>query len=109
MNILVNQGPIGVPAKTTLIDSVATMLPTIVAIIALAFWLWRSNTRAADRLEFSYSEPRVRPQTAVANHPRSSRGQRPLAVLIGMTLFPPIAKMTSGLIAFGASCSKAGS
>jgi hypothetical protein len=109
MNILDHQGPIGVPDRTTLIDSVATALPTIVAIIAFAFWLRQANTRAADRLEFAYSEPRLRPQTALANHLRSSRGRRPPAVFIGMTLFPPITKMTSGLIAFGASCSKAGS
>jgi cytochrome o ubiquinol oxidase subunit 2 len=69
MNILDHQGPIGVPDKTTLIDSVATVLPTIVAIIAFAFWPRQSNARAADRLEFAYSEPRVRPQTALADHP----------------------------------------
>lgn len=80
MNILDQKGPIWVPDKTTLIDSVATMLPTIVAIIAFAVWLQQSNARAADRLEFAYSKPRIRPKTALANHPRSSRGRRPLAV-----------------------------
>jgi hypothetical protein len=65
MNILHHQGPIGGFDKATVIGSVATVLSTIVAIIAFAFWLRQSNARAADWLEFAYSELRVRPQTAL--------------------------------------------
>jgi heme/copper-type cytochrome/quinol oxidase subunit 2 len=141
------QGPIGVADKTVLIDLVAIMLAivllTIVAIIAFAFWLRQSNTRAAYRPDFAYSGRielvvwsipaltvillggaawigshrqstrelslvRIRARESPwPAHPRSSRGRRPLAVLVGMAPFPPIAKMTSSLIAFGASPSKA--
>jgi cytochrome o ubiquinol oxidase subunit II len=44
------QGPIGVAQKTILIDSMAIMLaiviPTIVAVLAVAWWFRASNTRA---------------------------------------------------------------
>jgi len=59
MNILDPQGPIGAAERTILIDSVAIMLaivvPTIVAILAFAFWFRESNTRAVYRPRFAYS------------------------------------------------------
>ncbi|WP_022721986.1 ubiquinol oxidase polypeptide II [Rhodopseudomonas sp. B29] len=59
MNILAPQGPVGVGNATILIDSVVIMLaivvPTIVAILAFAFWFRHSNTRANYRPDFTYS------------------------------------------------------
>jgi len=59
MNILDPQGPIGAAERTILIDSVAIMLaivvPTIVAILAFAFWFRESNPRAVYRPRFAYS------------------------------------------------------
>src|SRR5437764_15474909 len=59
MNILDPQGPIGAADATILIDSVAIMLaivvPTIVAILAFAFWFRQSNPRAVYRPDFAYS------------------------------------------------------
>ncbi|WP_246701258.1 cytochrome ubiquinol oxidase subunit II [Rhodopseudomonas sp. BR0C11] len=59
MNILDPQGPVAYGNSTILIDSVVIMLaivvPTIVAILAFAFWFRASNPRARHRPEFSYS------------------------------------------------------
>jgi cytochrome o ubiquinol oxidase subunit 2 len=59
MNILDPQGPIGAANKTILIDSVAIMLaivlPTIVAILAFAFWFRQSNPRAFYLPDWAYS------------------------------------------------------
>ena len=59
MNILDPQGPIGAADATILIDSVAIMLaivvPTIVAILAFAFWFRESNPRAVYRPDWAYS------------------------------------------------------
>ena len=59
MNILDPQGPIGAAEKTILIDSVVIMLaiviPTIIAILAFAFWFRHSNERARYRPEWAYS------------------------------------------------------
>lgn len=59
MNILDPQGPVGAGNATILIDSVVIMLaivvPTIVAILAFAFWFRQSNTRAHYRPDFTYS------------------------------------------------------
>src|SRR5947209_734278 len=59
MNILDPQGPIAAAEKTILIDSVAIMLsivvPTIVAILAFAYWFRQSNPRARHRPDFAYS------------------------------------------------------
>jgi cytochrome o ubiquinol oxidase subunit II len=59
MNILDPQGPIGVAEKTILIDSVAIMLaivlPTIIAILAFAFWFRASNARAFYWPNWEYS------------------------------------------------------
>jgi cytochrome o ubiquinol oxidase subunit II len=59
MNIFDPQGPIGAANATILIDSVAIMLaivlPTIVAILAFAFWFRDSNPRAVYRPNWAYS------------------------------------------------------
>jgi cytochrome o ubiquinol oxidase subunit II len=59
MNIFDPQGPIAAADATILIDSVAIMLaivlPTIVAILAFAFWFRESNTRAVYRPNWAYS------------------------------------------------------
>ena len=59
MNILDPQGPIGAANKVILIDSVAIMLaivvPTIVAILAFAFWFRESNTKAHYWPDWEYS------------------------------------------------------
>jgi len=59
MNIFDPQGPIGAADATILIDSVAIMLaivlPTIVAILAFAFWFRESNPRALYRPDWAYS------------------------------------------------------
>src|SRR5579864_8624622 len=59
MNILDPQGPIAAANKTILIDSIAIMLaivvPTIIAILAFAFWFRRSNSRAIYWPDWEYS------------------------------------------------------
>jgi len=59
MNILDPQGPVGFGDATILIDSVVIMLaivvPTIIAILAFAFWFRQSNARAKFRPDFAYS------------------------------------------------------
>jgi cytochrome o ubiquinol oxidase subunit 2 len=59
MNILDPQGPVAAADKMILIDSVAIMLaivvPTIVAILAFAYWFRQSNPRAQYRPNFAYS------------------------------------------------------
>ena len=59
MNIFDPQGPIAAADATILIDSVAIMLaivlPTIVAILAFAFWFRESNSRAVYRPDWAYS------------------------------------------------------
>jgi len=59
MNLLDPQGPIAAAEKTILIDSVAIMLaivlPTIVAILAFAYWFRQSNPRAQYQPDFAYS------------------------------------------------------
>jgi len=59
MNILDPQGPVAAAEKTILIDSVAIMLaivvPTILAIVAFAYWYRASNTRARHRPDWAYS------------------------------------------------------
>jgi len=59
MNILDPQGPIAAADKTILIDSIAIMLaivvPTIVAILAFAYYFRQSNTRAFYLPHFAYS------------------------------------------------------
>jgi cytochrome o ubiquinol oxidase subunit 2 len=59
MNILDPQGPVAAADKMILIDSVAIMLaivvPTIVAILAFAYWFRQSNPRAQYRPDFAYS------------------------------------------------------
>ena len=59
MNLLDPQGPVAAAEKTILIDSVAIMLaivvPTIIAILAFAYWFRESNPRASYEPEFAYS------------------------------------------------------
>ncbi len=59
MNILDPQGPIAAANKTILIDSIAIMLaivvPTIIAILAFAYWFRQSNARAQYLPDFAYS------------------------------------------------------
>jgi len=59
MNIFDPRGPIAAAEKTILIDSVIIMLaiivPTSIAVLALAFWYRSSNTRARYRPDFAYS------------------------------------------------------
>jgi cytochrome o ubiquinol oxidase subunit 2 len=59
MNLLDPQGPVAAAEKTILIDSVAIMLaivvPTIVAILASAWWFRQSNSRAQYLPHFAYS------------------------------------------------------
>jgi cytochrome o ubiquinol oxidase subunit II len=59
MNLLDPQGPVAAAEKTILIDSVAIMLaivlPTIVAILAFAYWFRQSNPRAQYLPDFAYS------------------------------------------------------
>jgi heme/copper-type cytochrome/quinol oxidase subunit 2 len=57
--VLDPQGPIGLAAKTILIDSLAIMLvivlPTIAAILAFAWWFRASNARAVYLPDWAYS------------------------------------------------------
>jgi cytochrome o ubiquinol oxidase subunit 2 len=59
MNILDPQGPIAAAERTILIDSIGIMLaivlPTIVAILAFAFWFRQSNSRAQYLPDWAYS------------------------------------------------------
>jgi cytochrome o ubiquinol oxidase subunit II len=59
MNILDPQGPIGAAEKTILIDSIGIMLaivlPTVVAILAFAYWFRATNTRAHYWPDWEYS------------------------------------------------------
>ena len=59
MNILAPQGPIAAAEKVILIDSIAIMLaivvPTIVAIIAFAYYFRESNSRAFYLPDFAHS------------------------------------------------------
>lgn len=59
MNLLDPQGPIAAANSTILIDSIAIMLaivvPTIVAILAFAWWFRDSNPRARFQPDFVYS------------------------------------------------------
>ena len=59
MNILAPQGPVAAAEKVILIDSIAIMLaivvPTIVAIVAFAYYFRQSNTRAFYLPDFSHS------------------------------------------------------
>lgn len=59
MNIFDPQGPVAAAEKTILIDSIAIMLaivvPTIIAILAFAYWFRHSNPRAQYRPDFAYS------------------------------------------------------
>jgi cytochrome o ubiquinol oxidase subunit II len=59
MNLLDPQGPVAAADSTILIDSVAIMLaivvPTIIAILAFAYWFRESNPRASYEPEFTYS------------------------------------------------------
>jgi cytochrome o ubiquinol oxidase subunit 2 len=59
MNVLDPQGPIGAAENAILIDSLAIMLaivvPTIIAIFAVAFWFRASNTRAVFWPNWEYS------------------------------------------------------
>jgi cytochrome o ubiquinol oxidase subunit II len=59
MNILDPQGLIAAANKTILVDSIAIMLaivvPTIVAILAFAYWFRQSNPRAQFLPDFAYS------------------------------------------------------
>ncbi len=59
MNIFDPQGPVGAAEKTILIDSIAIMLaivvPTIVAILAFAFWFRQSNPKSQYLPDFTYS------------------------------------------------------
>jgi cytochrome o ubiquinol oxidase subunit 2 len=58
-SVLQPQGPIGAADKSILIDSVAIMLaivvPTILAILAFAWWFRASNTKARYLPEWAYS------------------------------------------------------
>jgi cytochrome o ubiquinol oxidase subunit 2 len=59
MNLLDPQGPVAAATSTILVDSVFIMLaivvPTIIAILAFAWWFRASNTRARFRPDFVYS------------------------------------------------------
>jgi len=59
MNIFDPQGPVAAANKVILIDSIAIMLaivvPTIIAIFAVAFWFRQSNTRAQYLPDFAHS------------------------------------------------------
>src|SRR5579862_5982928 len=59
MNLLDPQGPVAAANSTILVDSVAIMLaivvPTIVAIIAFAYYFRQSNTRAFYLPDFAHS------------------------------------------------------
>jgi cytochrome o ubiquinol oxidase subunit 2 len=59
MNLLDPQGPVAAANKTILVDSVAIMLaivvPTIIAILAFAWWFRQSNPRAQYLPDFAYS------------------------------------------------------
>lgn len=59
MNLLDPQGPVAAADSTILVDSVFIMLaivvPTIVAILAFAFWFRASNPRARFLPDFAYS------------------------------------------------------
>ena len=59
MNIFNPQGPVAAADQTILIDSVAIMLaivvPTIIAILAFAYWFRHSNSRAFYLPNFAYS------------------------------------------------------
>ncbi len=59
MNMFDPKGPVAAADMTILIDSIAIMLaivvPTIIAILAFAFWFRASNPRARYRPDFAYS------------------------------------------------------
>ena len=59
MNLLDPQGPVAKANSTILVDSVFIMLtivvPTIIAILAFAYWFRESNPRARFQPEFAYS------------------------------------------------------
>src|SRR5579872_3956541 len=59
MNLFDPQGPVAAAERTILIDSVAIMLaivvPTIVAILAFAYYFRQSNSRAVYLPDFAYS------------------------------------------------------
>lgn len=59
MNLLDPQGPVAAADSTILVDSVVIMLaivvPTIIAILAFAYWFRESNPRARFQPEFAYS------------------------------------------------------
>jgi cytochrome o ubiquinol oxidase subunit 2 len=59
MNILDPQGPVGIAQKAILLGSLGIMLaiiiPTIIAIIAFAFWFRASNPKAQYRPNWAYS------------------------------------------------------
>src|SRR5947199_6259525 len=58
MNLLDPQGPVAAANSTILVDSVFIMLaivvPTIIAILAFAFWFRASNPRAQFQPDFVY-------------------------------------------------------
>ncbi|HEX9213384.1 MAG TPA: cytochrome ubiquinol oxidase subunit II, partial [Bradyrhizobium sp.] len=59
MNLLDPQGPVAAANSTILVDSVFIMLaivvPTIIAILAFAFWFRASNPKAQFQPDFVYS------------------------------------------------------
>src|SRR3954467_5603 len=59
MNLLDPQGPVAAANSTILVDSVFIMLaivvPTIIAILAFAFWFRASNPKAKFQPDFVYS------------------------------------------------------
>src|SRR3954466_16354852 len=58
MNLLDPQGPVAAANSTILVDSVFIMLaivvPTIIAILAFAFWFRASNPKATSHPDFVY-------------------------------------------------------
>jgi heme/copper-type cytochrome/quinol oxidase subunit 2 len=55
INLLNPQGPIGAAEKSILIDSMAIMLPTMVAIFGFVWWFRASNRKARYLPDFEYS------------------------------------------------------
>jgi cytochrome o ubiquinol oxidase subunit 2 len=59
MNLLDPQGPVAAADMAILVDSVAIMLaiavPTLIAVLAFAFWFRQSNSRARYLPDFAYS------------------------------------------------------
>ena len=59
MNLLDPQGPVAVATSTILVDSIFIMLvivvPTIIAILACAWWFRASNPRSRFQPDFVYS------------------------------------------------------